>query len=208
MSAVASALDPRAILAGLGVTDATAIVPVFGGWDTALWRVERAGTNGAFALRVYPPGREESCRGELTAMWLAAAAGLPVPRVQAAGQWGDRAAILLSWCKGQPLLHALWERPWRVLSLCATAGRVQATMHAASVPEHLRPIDHSWIPLAGPDEQLLQEHLRALPLRTDGLLHLDYHPLNVMVAGTRVTGVLDWTRMRRRAIRAPTWPAR
>src|SRR5881409_1608644 len=59
----ASALDPQPILAALGVTDATATQRISGGWDTAIWRVERPA--GTCALRVFPPGRARSCQGEL-----------------------------------------------------------------------------------------------------------------------------------------------
>jgi len=40
-------LDPAAIMAALGVTDATATGRVSGGWDTVIWRVERGGGDGS-----------------------------------------------------------------------------------------------------------------------------------------------------------------
>jgi hypothetical protein len=98
----------------------------------------------------------------------------------------------MSWCAGQPLLDAVRARPWTAIPLGIAFGRVQAAIHTVSVPAHLRPADDAWIALAGPEEECLQAHLRSLALRSDALLHLDYHPLNVMVAGGRVSGVLDW----------------
>jgi aminoglycoside phosphotransferase (APT) family kinase protein len=38
----------------------------------------------------------------------------------------------------------------------------------------------------------LLESVRALASPAPALLHLDYHPLNVLVSGRQVTGVLDW----------------
>jgi len=32
-----------------------------------------------------------------------------------------------------------------------------------------------------------------MPHRSDRLLHLDYHPLNVLTDGKRITGVIDWS---------------
>src|SRR5262249_27466882 len=90
-----TAPDPRAILTALGVDDVTAIQPVSGGWDTALWKVERPG--GAFALRVFPPGREDDCRREAAVMRAAVDGGVPVPRVRAGGGWQGRAGLALGW---------------------------------------------------------------------------------------------------------------
>jgi hypothetical protein len=45
---------------------------------------------------VFRPEQLAQCRNELTAMQIAAAGGIPVPRVQAQGTWHDRPALLLS----------------------------------------------------------------------------------------------------------------
>ena len=50
----------------------------------------------------------------------------------------------------------------------------------------------AWIDWLGPDEQSLQECLRSIDHRVDVLLHLDYHPLNVLTDGKSITGILDW----------------
>ncbi|HEY6393944.1 MAG TPA: phosphotransferase, partial [Candidatus Binataceae bacterium] len=49
-------------------------------------------------------------------------------------------------------------------------------------------------PLPGLKEALGRVAQRAAWFRTaaPALLHMDYHPLNVMVQGVRVTGVIDW----------------
>jgi len=49
-------------------------------------------------------------------------------------------------------------------------------------------------PLPGLREALNLVTERAPKFRhsRDALVHMDYHPLNVMVSGTRVTGVIDW----------------
>ena len=49
-------------------------------------------------------------------------------------------------------------------------------------------------PLPGLREALMRVTARAAEFRSSplSLVHMDYHPLNVMVQGVRVTGVIDW----------------
>ncbi len=183
-------LDPAAILEALGLLGATVVGRVTGGNDTAVWRVTRG--NDAFALRVFGPGRAESCHREAETMSAAGAAGLPVPRVHALGAWEGHPAVLISWCAGRTLLQELQSRPWRIWPLGLHFGRMQARIHAVAAPPVLRQRPEAWIQWAGPEEVALQERLRALAPGAAALLHLDYHPLNVMTDGTRITGVLDW----------------
>jgi aminoglycoside phosphotransferase (APT) family kinase protein len=187
-------IDPRAILETLGRGDATAVVPVRAGSDTAIWRVESAGH--LYALRVFPPGREDDCEREIAVMQAALAGGIPVPRVHAAGTWRDRSVLLLSWLPGRPMAEELRARPWRAWKLGVQFGRMQVAIHAVPAPGVLRQRLDTWIAWAGPAEESLQVRLRAAEHRADALLHLDYHPLNVMTDGTRVSGVLDWTNAR------------
>ena len=102
--------DPIAILATLGVTDATAATPVSGGMDTAIWRVEAGGQT--YALRVFRPDQANGCRREAAAMRAAGAAGLPVPILHAEGVWQDRPAMLLGWLPGRTLTAEFFARPW------------------------------------------------------------------------------------------------
>ena len=188
-----SELDPAAILAALGVTDTTAAVRVSGGWDTVIWRVERGGV--PYALRLFRAEQAGTARREVAAMRAVEGAGLPVPRVEAEGAWEGRPALLLSWCPGQPLIEELRERPWGAVTLGKAFGRVQAAVHAVPAPDLLRQRPEAWLAWAGPEEEALQARLRALAPRADALLHLDYHPLNVLGdggTGGRVTCVLDW----------------
>ncbi|MGN6809679.1 MAG: phosphotransferase family protein [Thermomicrobiales bacterium] len=188
-----SALDPAAILQALGVADGvTAIAPVGGGWDTALWRVERKGA--AYALRVFRPEQAATCRREVAAT-RAAPPDVPVPAIHAVGSWRDRPALLLAWCPGQPLLAALRAAPWRARTLAYHFGQTQARLHAAPTPD-LGELPDAWLAMAGLDDPPLQARLRAVQAPRAALLHLDYHPLNVMVAGTSVSGVLDWANAR------------
>ncbi|MBV9356096.1 MAG: phosphotransferase [Chloroflexi bacterium] len=159
----AETVDPVSILTQLGVSEPTRIRAVTGGWDTRLFRVEM-GAN-SYALRVFQPGQRHVWEREQLAMGTAAAARLPVPRVAGQTIWHDLPVLLLSWIPGDTIKQRVVERPWRAIALGRTMGRVHAAIHAIPAPAALG----------------------------DGaLLHMDYHPLNVMADAHRVTGVLDW----------------
>lgn len=188
------ALDPFAVLAALGVTDATAVTPVHGGQDAAIWRVEHGGH--ISALRVFRPDQLRGVRRETQTIRAAIASGLPVPDVRVEGVWNERPAMLLAWCPGETLLTAIQRQPWRVWMFGALFGRMQAHIHAATAPESLRGVPDAWLDWAGPLDARLRDRLRATATRADTLLHLDYHPLNVMTDGGHITGVLDWPNAR------------
>jgi aminoglycoside phosphotransferase (APT) family kinase protein len=184
------ALDPQAILAALGVQDVTSLERIPIGADTAIWRVEHDGV--VSALRVFRPEQLVTSRREIAAMRAAATAGIPVPAVRGTTVWRNRPVELLSWCSGTTVLEAIMRHPWRICPLSIAFGRMQGRLHQATAGDELRTLSHSWIELAGPEEQALQDRIRQLPLRLDALLHLDFHPLNVMTDGRRITAVLDW----------------
>jgi Ser/Thr protein kinase RdoA (MazF antagonist) len=105
----------------------------------------------------------------------AAAAVLPVPKVLGRSDFGNATAVLLERLPGQPAAVATLGDA----VLAGAVGRACGTVHArlAAVPAPQR--------------------LPAPPLAAAGdgpgrLLHLDLHPLNILVSGSEVTGVLDW----------------
>jgi len=211
-------LDPQAILAALSVTGAAEVTPVSGGSDTAIWRV--AHDQRLYALRVFRAEQAGTSRREIAAMRAALAGGLAVPAIHAAGSWRDRPALLLDWCDGEPLLGRLQRQPWRAWRLGVEFGRMQARIHAIAPPPDPALPPEDWIGWAGADETALRERLRAAAGQARQLLHLDYHPLNVMTDGRRITAVLDWANARVGDPRAdvarsysilaidPAWPRR
>lgn len=186
----ATEIAPEAVLTAIGVTGARVLGPVHGGWDTTIWRVARS--DKTFALRVFRPEQVTRFTRECDVLRAAGEAGLPVPEVAAFGLYRDRPAMLLSWCPGVTLLQALRAKPWQVWSLGVAFGRAQAAIHACPVPPSLVETRDGWLEWAGPDEAILRDQLRAIARPTPALLHLDYHPLNVMIDGGRVSGILDW----------------
>lgn len=181
--------DPRAILDALGYTDATTITPVGGGRDTAIYRVEHGGN--AYALRVFRPEQLRTSEREVLAMQAVAASGVPVPRVHASGVHEGRPALLLDWCEGMMVVEALGRWPERATMLGEACGETLAGIHAVPAPAEMP--EHGWLGWSGlrPGDPLYQRLVAAA--RRDRLLHLDYHPLNILTDGRRLTAILDWT---------------
>ncbi len=184
-------LDPHAILATLGITDASDFQPITGGSDTAIWRV--VWNAQPYALRVLQPEQTATYQREVTAMQAAAAAGVAVPTIVRNGIWEGRPVLLLSWLNGGTLASQLQSQPYRVWQLGTAFGRTQAAIHRIPAPPEMNPTE--WIEWAG-DEPELKARLYDLPSRPNTLLHLDYHPLNVMAEGGQISGVLDWANAR------------
>ncbi len=183
-----SDLDPRAILDALGYSGADEIRPVSGGRDTAIFRVEHH--DSIYALRVFRPEQLPTSRVEVLAMQAADAGGVPVPQVHAHGVHDGRPALLLGWCDGPTVVEALARWPERAGALGLACGGTLARIHAVTVPPEYQ--DHSWLRWGGVDpSDPLYQQIDAFA-RHDRLLHLDYHPLNVLTDGERVTAVLDW----------------
>jgi aminoglycoside phosphotransferase (APT) family kinase protein len=187
-------LDPADILAALGISSVSAITRVHGGTDTAIWRVVHGATTST--LRVFRPEQAETCRREIAAMQVAHEAQVPVPAIHASGVWRERPVLLLSWCPGVPLWDAIRRQPWRVLSLGMAFGRTQALIHQVASRAEWQDRRTDWIGWAGPVEHQLQAALQRLARPMPVLLHLDYHPLNVLSDGRQITAVLDWANAR------------
>jgi aminoglycoside phosphotransferase (APT) family kinase protein len=145
-----------------------------------------------YALRVFRPGEHAACEREQVVMVAAHAAGLPVPEVHAAGVWEDRPVLLISWIPGRMLSEEILTRPWRLWRLGMAFGRIQAAIHAVPAPALLQEEGADWL-VEFYDNQL-PEHIRFRKLASGKtiLLHLDFHPNNILTDGRQITGVVDW----------------
>ncbi|MGO8946974.1 MAG: phosphotransferase family protein [Ktedonobacterales bacterium] len=184
-------LQPLEILSSLGVSGTTTISPVQGGSDMAMWKVEYEGQT--YALRVFGPGRQEEYERERVVMAAARAAGLPVPEIHRVGVWQHYPALLITWLAGRTVEEELRARPWHLWQLGIVFGRMQAAIHAVPAPDLLRQQRDDWIAWKCEGEQTVQDRLRQLPSHELVLLHLDYHPRNVLTDGKQITGIVDWT---------------
>jgi len=189
----ATDVDPWLVLRALDVPCAAAPTPVTGGWDTALWRFPTA--DGRWhALRLLRPGQDAVARRESLAMTAAAAGGVPSAAVEAVGTWHDRPAFVLQWAAGAPLFAAIQHRPWTVWRWAAAFARMQAQLHSIPAPAELRDgAPEYWLRADAVDQPALIDRVRAAYPATDTLVHLDYHPLNVLATERCITAVIDWT---------------
>ena len=117
-------------------------------------------------LRRYREPRPALVQREVTAMRALRAAGAPVPQVFDSNDTD----IVMEKVRGRAMLDELKVRPWRAGRL----GRQLGEVHLAVLQVVTEPLD--------------------LPVAADGstVLHLDYHPGNVMVDGSGAM-VIDWT---------------
>lgn len=145
-----------------------------------------------YALRVFRPGEHAQCEHEQVVMAAVHAAGRPAPQVHAAGVWRDRPGLLITWLSGRMLSEELRLHPWRLWRLGRAFGQMQAAIHTVPVPAHLLRQPDVWITWQKAAEPALQERLRQLASAPPALLHLDYHPNNVLTDGKHITGVVDW----------------
>jgi len=171
---------------------ASPFVRIVGGLDNQIWRFATADGR-SHVLRIYRTGREQTMRREEAAIAAAAAAGVAVPVFEPAGVWHDRPLAVQPWLPGEPLPGAL-RSPKQVVLLGTSFGAVQAAIHQVPVPTALRSVSpDTWLGRCGPDYAVLETAVRALGVATDALIHLDYHPLNVLAGESGITAVLDWT---------------
>jgi aminoglycoside phosphotransferase (APT) family kinase protein len=168
-------VDPMRVLSALGVAQPQTVTPIAGGWDTLLWRVEGTDRQ-VYALRVFRRDQAATCRREVLVMRTLADTQLPVPSVITNGMSDERPALLMSWCAGIPLLNSLLAQPWSVWRLGTAMGRTHARLHQIT-----------------PTSELVGDLPRtAIEGRSTAILHMDFHPLNLMTDGGGITGVLDW----------------
>ena len=187
-------LDPRAVLMALGYPEVRALEPVLGGWETSLWRFETPDGQ-RHALRVYPgPAHARSARKEEAALHACMDAGVPVPTLEATGQWEGRPLLVIGWCPGATLLAAMLRHPWSMWRFGLSFGRLQAQIHRVPPPAALlEGAPDYWLLWASLQRPEVFVRMQGMALSTASLIHLDYHPLNVLTDGRRFTGIIDWS---------------
>ena len=115
-------IQPLEVLSLLGINGTPTVVPIQGGFDIAMWKVEYA--DQIYALRVFQSGRYADCEHEQVVMAAARSAGLPVPEVHATCVWQDHPALLITWLSGRTMADELRARPWHLWHLGSEFGRM------------------------------------------------------------------------------------
>jgi len=177
------------LLAALGLTGAKWQSLGGGDEDSAVFRLETAAA--AYALRLRPARALPALRHEAAAARAAHAAGLPAPEPLRLAVAGGIACLLSTWCPGVPLAAAVIAGRADPEALGAACGRLQATLNALPAPSEVRSASPlSWQAAQGREALALE----GVPgLGKDRLLHLDFHPLNLLTDGRAITGIVDWS---------------
>jgi len=100
---------------------------------------------------------------------------------------------LLEWCDGRTLIAEIQSHIGRIWQLGVLFGQTQAAIHQVTAPVELLQKSNDWVATIRAANPALQVALNTFNLRPDRVLHLDYHPLNVLSDGKRITGVIDWS---------------
>lgn len=183
------AINPHEILEHLGIRRCGIARRVEGGLDTTIWRVRCE--HGDYALRLFREGTAEVADRELATMQAVEAAGGQVPNVVAYGTWNTQRAMVMTWCAGNTVFNEFKRRPWAVRNIGYQFGKAQAALHQLT-PDLPDIPAGDWHTRLGPIDEDLRERLEGIEAVPARLLHLDYHPLNVMFHAGRVGCILDW----------------
>jgi aminoglycoside phosphotransferase (APT) family kinase protein len=87
----------------------------------------------------------------------------------------------------------LRAHPWHLWRLGIEFGRAQAAIHAVTVPDLFGRQPDAWIAWECRSDPELQARLLRIASGQTALVHLDYHLLNVLTDGRRISGIVDWT---------------
>jgi aminoglycoside phosphotransferase (APT) family kinase protein len=180
------------VLAAIGFDRPASVRIVRGGADALLWRVST--DEGDYALRLLRSDQRDQAAHEvkLTHWVNSHDPDLAVPRVICSGIWNDRPACLMTWVEGRTLGEALLstDSDRDKIEYGRQFGEAQARIHALPVPPGLGQFSPRWIERLGSAD--LSRRVGEITSDRFALLHLDYHPLNVMVNDGALAAVLDW----------------
>jgi aminoglycoside phosphotransferase (APT) family kinase protein len=200
---------------------------ISGGFDTSVFAFRLAGAPQAFSqpliLRVFRPGSARQAGFESAVQNALAACAFPAPPVLITEQDEARlggAFTIMPRVEGSIMLGAFFGP--RIVRLPALLGRTHAQLHGLDVDRFAGRVEDAGVArtdLCARDIVALQERIERASLlglqgcmswlasrepRETGLAvcHGDFHPLNILIDGDGVSGVIDWAGTR---IADPAW---
>lgn len=184
--------DIHAWLIQAGFPEDIELAPLGSGLgSTSLWTFRPSPRTAPLVVRVFREGATRVADREYLAMRTAADHGVPVPTVVTRGEIRNRPLLVTTFAEGTPVGHAIRETPDRALELGLRMGEVLGRLHTIVAPEGLTAGTAGWIERGGSSLAPIRHLLLTIPDQ-DRLLHLDYHPLNVLTDGTDITAIIDW----------------
>ncbi|MCH1624862.1 phosphotransferase family protein [Ferdinandcohnia quinoae] len=179
------------ILFEVGIHSFTSYSEVLGGEDSSVWRIETKGGS-CFALRILPRDRHEQFLREERIIKFVGEQGIQVPRVISVILCEDYTVMLMEWATGHTLLQELQEQPEIAYRLGVECGKVLAAIHKISIEDFVINTESDWLKPKGEAEIAVFNKIQGKSCIPSSLLHLDFHPLNVLTDGQQVTAVIDW----------------
>ena len=163
---------------------------------TELWHLD--GDHGPLVLRAFAPGTPAATvEREVLAHRFVRDHGIVAPRIVAHRSTGDRPCLLMEWIGGSTVAERLWADDSPAAELGRRCGELLARLHALDPgPLVAGPIgDRSWIAFAG-DQLSRQLSERLVTFDRRRLLHLDFHPENMIITDDGRLCLLDWANVR------------
>lgn len=181
-------MEIESLLYELGIPFYSSCQEVYGGKDSKVFKVNvQQGVT--FALRLLSRERHQQFIKEKKMIELAIANGVPVPKVHGIMKHNHFSAMLMEWGIGQTVFEELKEHPEIAQELGYEFGKVQASINGISLSK-FEEESPSWLS-PSMEEKLILNKVPKESLNNN-LLHLDYHPLNVLTDGKKITAVIDW----------------
>lgn len=183
------AMDVENIMYSLGQGKVTSFKKVEGGRDSTVWRVNTEHGH-SFALRGLPKERLRQYETESEILTLAFHHGIPTPKVHMVTSVDSYAIMLMDWINGCTLFQALANKPQNTEKIGYAFGKTQASIHCIQARDSKF---GTWIsPKTKDEEDIFEKIAQDTQVSHNGLIHLDFHPLNVLTDGEKITGVIDW----------------
>lgn len=192
-------------------------VRISGGWETSIYRFQLAPATGVPSSFLQPMNLRAYCgphgvpiaRDEVAVLRHMRQLRFPVPRCihweESCQQFGGP-FLLLEHVPGKTMLDHLLHRPWRGWLWIREMARTQVRLHRLPARDFPKPLesfpDASLNEMAElialyrldglkPGLQWLRDHLP--PRGSPRILHLDFHPLNVIRQPNDSITIIDWT---------------
>ncbi|MFT4416964.1 aminoglycoside phosphotransferase family protein [Fredinandcohnia humi] len=178
------------IISALGLEPPSKYQQILGGEDSSVWKIETSGS--VYALRILPHHRHVQFLHEQQIINYVRGNGLPVPMVYSVLLVDEFSVMLMEWAQGHTVFQELQENPKNAYLLGYEFGRTQALIHHLPCPQ-TEGKDRDWLtPSSQSEENIINRIDTVVTPSKKSLLHLDFHPLNVLTDGQKITAVIDW----------------
>lgn len=177
------------ILNDVGITCKT-YTQIHGGRSSLVFKITDNNRN-HYALRIIKKENYSQALREIEVMKIVSKYDIPVPKVFSLIENENHVIMLMEWIDGRTLLNEIQLEPDHAITFGVKFGKLHAKINSIMLEEGSR-IKSSWLT---PDKKELELLNKIEQLNTNSkrhLLHLDFHPLNVLIKGGEIKAIIDW----------------